>query len=100
MDSDTYSTSGPATIRNAGRSTFVVRKLMVLGPHGLSVWPAVLGSGQQQLPGLSGYEFRRRAAGGLARAQHRHEPARGSARGARVEVQQKVAIKASAPARR
>jgi hypothetical protein len=39
--SDTVSTSGPATFYNAGRSTFLVRKLLVLGPQGLSVWPAV-----------------------------------------------------------
>lgn len=41
VDSDTVSTSGPATFYNAGRATFLVRKLMVLGPQGLSVWPAV-----------------------------------------------------------
>ena len=41
VDSDTVSTSGPATFYNAGRSTFLVRKLLVLGPQGLSVWPAV-----------------------------------------------------------
>jgi hypothetical protein len=39
--SDTFSTSGPATFYNAGQSTFLVRKLLVLGPQGLSVWPAV-----------------------------------------------------------
>ena len=34
-------TSGPATFRSQGKSKFVVRKLMVVGPYGLSVWPAV-----------------------------------------------------------
>jgi len=39
--SDTLSTSGPATLRNKGQATFLVRKLLVLGPKGLSVWPAI-----------------------------------------------------------
>jgi hypothetical protein len=39
--SNTVSSSGPATFRNQGRSTFVGRKLFVLGPQGLSVWPAM-----------------------------------------------------------
>lgn len=39
--SNTVSTSGPATIHNAGQSSFLVRKLFVLGPQGLSVWPAI-----------------------------------------------------------
>ena len=41
VDSDTRSTSGPATFYNEGRSTFLVRKLFVIGPQGLSVWPAI-----------------------------------------------------------
>ena len=39
--SDTVSQSGPAKFHNEGQSSFLVRKLLVLGPHGLSVWPAV-----------------------------------------------------------
>jgi hypothetical protein len=39
--SDTFSTSGPATFRNAGRSTFLVQKLFVLGPWGLRSWSAI-----------------------------------------------------------
>jgi hypothetical protein len=41
VDSDTTSESGPATFYNEGRSTFMVRKLLVLGPQGLAVWPAI-----------------------------------------------------------
>jgi hypothetical protein len=41
VDSDTVSSSGPATFYNAGQSTFIVQKLLVLGPRGLSVWPAI-----------------------------------------------------------
>ena len=41
IDSSTVSSSGPATFRNQGRSTFLVRKLFVLGPYGLAVFPAV-----------------------------------------------------------
>ena len=41
VDSNTVATSGPATFRSQGKSTFVVRKLIVIGPYGLSVWPAV-----------------------------------------------------------
>ena len=41
IDSDTVGSSGPATFYNEGRSTFTVQKLLVLGPRGLSVWPAV-----------------------------------------------------------
>ncbi|REK08263.1 MAG: hypothetical protein DWQ37_20690 [Planctomycetota bacterium] len=41
VDSNTVSTAGPATFRNTGQSTFLVRKLFVLGPQGLNVWPAI-----------------------------------------------------------
>ena len=40
VDSNTVATSGPATFYNQGRSTFVVQKLFVLGPYGLTVFPA------------------------------------------------------------
>ena len=39
--SDTVSTSGPASFRNSGQSSFLVRKLFVLGPQGLVAWPAM-----------------------------------------------------------
>ena len=39
--SNTISSSGPATFRNTGHSTFLVRKLFVLGHQGLHVWPAI-----------------------------------------------------------
>jgi hypothetical protein len=41
VDANTISSAGPATIRNRGQSTFLVRKLFVLGPRGLHVWPAI-----------------------------------------------------------
>ena len=41
VSSNTTSTSGPATFHNEGQSAFLVRKLFVLGPQGLTVWPAV-----------------------------------------------------------
>jgi hypothetical protein len=41
VDSNTVASSGPATFRNQGQSTFLVRKLFVLSPQGLSVWPAI-----------------------------------------------------------
>ncbi len=41
VDSNTVSSSGPATFRNRGHSTFLVRKLFVLGDEGLLVWPAI-----------------------------------------------------------
>ncbi len=40
VDSSTVATSGPATFYNQGRSTFVVQKLFLLGPYGLTVFPA------------------------------------------------------------
>jgi hypothetical protein len=41
VDANTISNTGPVTIRNRGQSTFLVRKLFVLGPRGLHVWPAI-----------------------------------------------------------
>ncbi len=38
---NTVSDAGPARFRNRGQSTFLVRKLMVFGPKGLLVWPAI-----------------------------------------------------------
>lgn len=39
--SNTFASSGPARFHNTGQSTFLVRKLFVLGPRGLAVWPAI-----------------------------------------------------------
>jgi hypothetical protein len=93
--SDTVSTSGPATFYNAGRSTFLVRKLLVLGPQGLSVWPAVaeaennysyLVSLETDFDGVP-------LVGSLVRniARSKHDEARDEAR---MEVEQKVAMRA------
>jgi len=38
---NTVSDAGPVRLTNRGQSTFLVRKLMVFGPQGLLVWPAV-----------------------------------------------------------
>jgi hypothetical protein len=93
--SDTVSTSGPATFYNEGQSTFLVRKLLVLGPQGLSVWPAIaeaennysyLVSLETDFDGVP-------LVGSLVRsiARSQHENAQDEAR---VEVEQKVAVRA------
>ena len=40
VSSDTVASSGPARLYGQGQSTFLVRKLFVLGPAGLAIWPA------------------------------------------------------------
>ncbi|MBI3836484.1 MAG: hypothetical protein HY288_00945 [Planctomycetia bacterium] len=93
--SDTVSTSGPAKFHNSGQSTFLVRKLLVLGPQGLSVWPAVseaennytyLVSLETDFDGVP-------LVGSLVRsiARSQHDDARDEAR---MEVEQKVAMRA------
>jgi len=93
--SDTVSTSGPATLYNEGQSTFLVRKLLVLGPQGLAVWPAVaeaennfnyLVSLETDFDGVP-------LVGSLVRniARNQHEQVRDEAR---MEVEQKIAIRA------
>jgi len=95
VDSDTRSTSGPATFYNEGRSTFLVRKLFVIGPQGLSVWPAIaeaennysyLVSLETDFDGVP-------LVGPLVRsvARSKHDEASGEAR---VEVEQKLATRA------
>jgi hypothetical protein len=93
--SNSVSTSGPAKFYNQGQSTFLVRKLLVLGPEGLSVWPAVaeaennftdLVSVQTDYDGVP-------IVGSLVRnfartAHDEKQPA------ARMELEQKVAIRA------
>lgn len=95
ISSDTISSSGPARFRNAGQSTFLVRKLLVLGSDGLAVWPAVaeaennynrlisMETGFDAVP-LVGPLIR-----GYARSQH--DEMQGQAR---FQVEQKVAIRA------
>ncbi len=93
--SDTVSTSGPATLYNEGQSSFLVRKLFVLGPNGLSMWPAVaeaenkfnyLISLETDFDGVP-------LVSSLVRniARNQYEQAQGEAR---LEVEQKVAIRA------
>ena len=93
--SSTVATSGPARLYNRGQSTFLVRKLFVLGPEGLAVWPAVaeaennynylvsVETGFDGVP-LVGSLVRR-----IARSQHDE-----LAGEARFAVEQKVAIRA------
>ena len=93
--SDTVATSGPAKFRSQGRSNFLVRKLVVVGPHGMSVWPAVaeaennynyLMSVETDFDGVP-------LVGSLVRnvARSKHEQSQGEAR---MEVEQKVAHRA------
>lgn len=95
VDSDTRSTSGPATFYNEGRSTFLVRKLFVIGPQGLSVWPAIaeaennytyLISLETDFDGVP-------LVGPLVRgvARNKHDEAQGDAR---AEVEYKLATRA------
>ena len=95
VDSSTVSISGPATFRNQGRSTFIVRKLMVLGPYGLTVWPAVAEADNDfnYLVSLETDFDGRPLVGSLVRniARSQHDEARDVAR---MEVEQKVAWKA------
>ncbi len=95
VDSNTLAVSGPATFHNEGRSTFLVRKLLVLGPQGLAVWPAIaeadnsynyLVSVETEFDGVP-------LVGSLVRniACNQHEERRGEAR---MEVEQKVALRA------
>jgi hypothetical protein len=40
VSSDTVATSGPASFRSQGQSSFQVQKPVVIGPQGMTVWPA------------------------------------------------------------
>lgn len=95
VDSNTVSKAGPARLHNEGRSSFVVRKLFVYGPRGLTVWPAVaeadndytslvsLDTGFDNVP-LVGSLVRM-----IARSQYEESKPL-----ARMEVEQKVAMRA------
>ncbi len=93
--SDTVSASGPAKFYNEGQSSFLVRKLLVLGPHGLTVWPAIAEAENNftYLVSLETDFDDRPLVGSLVRniARSQHEEARD---GARIEVEQKVAMRA------
>jgi hypothetical protein len=95
VDSNTVSTSGPATFRNTGQSTFLVRKLFVLGPRGLNVWPAIAEAenNYSYLVGLETDYDRVPLVGSLVRniARNQHDELRGVAR---RETEQKVAVRA------
>jgi hypothetical protein len=93
--SDTVSSSGPATFYNQGHATFLVRKLFVIGPHGLAVWPAVAEADNDSNylvsmeTGFDGVPLFGSLVRGIAR--NRYDDARGEAR---FEVEQKVAWRA------
>ncbi len=98
--SNTISSSGPATFRNTGHSTFLVRKLFVLGHQGLHVWPAIaeaendynyLVSLETDFDGVP-------LVGSLVRtiAQNQHDEIRAEAR---RQTERKVAVRALRPTR-
>jgi hypothetical protein len=92
--SNTVSTSGPARFRNQGQSTFLVRKLLVLGPHGLAVWPAVAEADNNfnylvsVETGFDGVPLVGSLVRGIARSQHDEKQGE-----ARMEVEYKIATR-------
>jgi len=94
VDSNTSSTSGPATFYTTGQSTFTVRKLVVVDRRGVCVWPAIAeaDSGYSDLISLETDYDGVPLVGSLVRnmALSRHEESRGDVR---VEVEQKVAAR-------
>ena len=96
VDSNTVAASGPATFYNQGRSTFVVHKLFLLGPSGLTVFPAVAGadaSGNYLVSMETEYD-NRPLFGNIARniARTKHDEQTGIAQ---MEIEQKIATRAS-----
>ncbi len=95
--SNTISSSGPARFHNRGQSTFLVRKLLVLGPRGLAVWPAVAEADSNfnylisVETGFDGVPLVGSLVRGIARSQHDEKQGE-----ARLEVEQKVATRARA----
>ncbi len=95
VSSDTVSTSGPATFRNSGQSTFLVRKLIVIGPQGMTIWPAVAEAENKSSYLVSletefdGVPLLNSLVRNIARNQHDEKQGQ-----ARSEVEQKVATRA------
>ena len=93
--SNTVSSSGPARLYNQGQSTFLVRKLLVLGPDGLAMWPAVAEAENDfnylvsMETGFDGVPLVGSLVRNIARSQHDELQSE-----ARFEVEQKVAIRA------
>lgn len=95
--SDTAAQSGPARVYSEGASSFLVRKLLVVGPTGLTVWPAVANA-ENYYQGVKGVETDLDILpliGSLARnlARSEHDDLRPAAR--RV-VEQKLTARARA----
>ena len=93
--SDAVASSGPATFHSEGQSTFLVRKLLVLGPEGLSVWPAIA-EAENNYNNLISMETNYDSVplvGSLVRNMARSQHAEKSDE-ARFEVEEKVAVRA------
>jgi hypothetical protein len=93
--SDTVSTVGPATLCDAGKSTYLVRKLLLLDRGGLRVWPAEAEAtnDSNELVGLSTRFDGVFLLGPLVRsiAENQHEDSQDEAR---AELEPKIAHKA------
>ncbi len=95
VDSDTAARSGPATFYSEGQSSFIVQKLLLVGPGGLKVWPAIANADSYYndlLDVKTDYDGLP-VIGSLVRgiARSKHEESRGQARG---ETENKIATKA------
>ncbi len=95
VQSSTAATSGPATFHSSGESQFIARKLLLLGPRGLTVFPAMseAESTRQQLVSLETDFDRVPLLNSVVRniARSEHDATQGAAVS---EVEQKIANRA------
>ncbi len=95
VQSNTAATSGPATFHTSGQSQFVARKLVLFGPRGMTLFPAMseAESTRQQLVSLETSFDRVPLLNSVVRniARNEHDASQGTATS---EVEQKVANRA------
>ncbi len=95
VQSNTAATSGPATFHSTGESQFVARKLLLLGPQGMTVFPAMseAESKRQQLVSVETNFDRVPLLNSVVRniARSEHDASQGAAVS---EVEQKIAARA------